>query len=315
MPPALFTLENDVLRISMIEHGARLISLEYKHGESWRQCLRTLPTGSAYETDTESIGASVGRFANRIAGAQFELNGKVYRLDANHGRHCLHGGSAGFGQKQWQGTTIDSGLQFQLNSPDDDQGFPGNLAVNLVVSLAANELRFRYTATTDADTHVNLTAHPYFDLSGNGKMEEHWLCVSASHYLPVDDDMLPTGEIASVSNTPFDFRHPRQLGPQLALSHPQTGIGKGIDHCLVLDDSDAQCQVRLVFEDLSMELRTGQPGLQVYTANHSSPARTSVCLEPQFFPDAPNQPEFPSALLRAGEGRDTWISYRFAAIS
>jgi aldose 1-epimerase len=253
------------------------------------------------------FGASVGRYANRIAGGRFRLNGVTHDLSRNTpGGHCLHGGASGASDRLW---TIEDHAPdratLSLTLPDGDMGFPGRLEVVLHLTLSECAMTFDYTATSDADTVCSLSHHGYFVLDDSGSIADHRLRIAADYFLPVDDDTLPTGQIASASETPFDFRNPRILS------------GVALDHNFCLSDGPVALRPVAWLDSpragLAMQVSTTEPGLQVYTANHL-PERgvtdhqgraygrhAGIALEAQAWPDAPNRPDFPDATLRAGQ--------------
>ncbi|MCC7123671.1 MAG: galactose mutarotase [Acidobacteria bacterium] len=263
------------------------------------------------------LGCTIGRYCNRIANGRFTLDGRVFALTSNDGPHLLHGGVDGFDQRLWDADTTADGVVFRLHSPDGDGGFPG--AIDLSTHFALTEdgtLRIDYRATTSATTVVNLTNHSYFNLAGQGHILDHELQLFASRYTPVDATLIPTGMLSPVQGTPLDFTgSPRRIGARIAdlASFP----GGGYDHNVVIDRDDPHALVtaaRLVDPASGRTLwcRTTEPGLQLYTGNWLreglpvAPPLTSrryagVCLETQHYPDSPNQPSFPSTVLRPGE--------------
>ena len=280
---------------------------------------------AGYLDETPYFGALIGRYGNRIGGARFTLDGAEVQLEANDGPNSLHGGVRGFDKQLWDGAPLETaagvGVVFTRVSPDGEGGYPGNLSVQVTYTLTdADELVVDYLATTDRATPVNLTQHSYFNLAGDGSGDVlgHRLTLNASRYTPVDATLIPTGELAGVEGTPFDFRSPHAIGERIAADDAQIGFGGGYDHNWVLDrdgaaDGDLVLAAR-VEEPVSgrvMEIRTTEPGIQFYSGNfldgtltgkggHVYEHRTGFCLETQHFPDSPNQPGFPSTILRAG---------------
>lgn len=264
-------------------------------------------------------GAVVGRFANRIAGGEIELDGTTHRLSVNDGMHSLHGGADGFHRRLWTVDHVDDGrIALSLLSPDGDQGFPGAVRVTVTYELAESEVRIGYTAETSATTVVNLTQHAHFNLAGegSGSVEGHLLRVAADRYTPVGPDLIPTGEIADVSGTPLDLRKAGPIGAGLRSGHEQLRRGRGYDHNYVLDRGASPAAV---LEDPAsgrvLEVHTDRPGMQVYTCNfqdgthYGTGGRSyrqgdGVALETQSFPDGPHhldEPGWPSPVLRPGE--------------
>ncbi|MFG2078578.1 aldose epimerase family protein [Nonomuraea maritima] len=293
-------LSSGRLRAEVLTYGAVVRSLEV----SGVDVVLGLDTLDDYLTRSRYFGAVVGRFGNRIAGGRFVLDGVEYRLPVNNGPNSLHGGTEGFDSKVWTiaGRSDDS-VTLTLTSPDGDQGYPGTLTASVTYTLADDALRIDYAVETDAPTVVNLTNHSYFNLKGEGDVLDHVVRMDAPHYLPVDDDKIPTGELAPVKGTPFDFTEPHVVGER---------NGGAYDHCFVLDGG-----ATVTAGGLTMEVTTTEPGVQFYTGSMLDAAATpygpfaGLCLETQHFPDSPNRPEFPSTVLRPGERRTSTTSYRF----
>ncbi len=284
--------------------------------------ILSLPDLPAYLEDTSYLGQLVGRFGNRIGGAAFELDGKRYELTANNGPNTLHGGEVGFGKYVW--TVLGAGggvrhgyVKLAHHSPAGTNGFPGNLDVTALITVYENTLTLVYEATTDAPTPISLTWHPYFNISGDpGRpIDEQTLRIAATRYLPIDQARVPTGEIAPVAGTPFDFRRAKPLRVPPPSSHPQIALAGGYDHCWALDkDARVAAELYSPASGLRMQVRTSLPGLQVYGAYHlrtAYPGLHAVCLEPENFPDAPNHPNFPSSILRPGETHKSHMSFSF----
>lgn len=281
------------------------------------------------------LGATVGRYGNRIAGGRFTLDGRAYALACNDGPNTLHGGCRGFDMSLWQKMAQgDDFVDLRLVSPDGEEGFPGTLTLDITYRLVDGGLHLDYRATTDAPTVLNVTSHAYFNLAGEASGESvtaHRLEMIGGHYLPVDATLIPTGEIADVAGTPFDFRRPRAIGEALARRDDrQIAIGGGIDHCYCLPGGVTKAPrlaARLTDprSGRRMEVLTTEPGVQVYTANFFNGGEFSksglaylkhqgICFECQHYPDSPNRPAFPSTRLAPGEiWRQTTI-YRFSAI-
>jgi aldose 1-epimerase len=262
------------------------------------------------------FGALIGRYGNRIANANFTLDGKKYTLAANNGKNTLHGGLKGFDKVVWNASVENDSmpsLSLSYLSKDGEEGFPGNLKVNVQYMLTdENELKIEYNAETDKATPVNLTNHSYFNLTGdvNSSILNHTLMIDADNFTPVDSTLIPTGEIRPVQGTPFDFTKPKAIGKDINL------VKGGFDHNWVLNSKGSSLQKVVILTDSisgrSLEVYTTEPGLQFYTGNflngkflnHDGKAvklHTALCLETQHFPDSPNQPGFPSTILRPGE--------------
>jgi aldose 1-epimerase len=278
---------------------------------------------SGYLTDSPYFGAVVGRYANRIARGRFTLGGKTYQLATNNGLNHLHGGLKGFDKVVWEAKSFQrgdtAGVEFQHTSPDGDEGYPGTLHVSVTYTLTPNnQLEVEYRAKTDRATPVNLSQHSYFNLAGEGSGDilGHILEVDADRYTPVDSTLIPTGELASVRNTPFDFRTPTAIGARINQPDTQLKYGKGYDHNFVLNRSGPGLVHAVRVEDpktgRTLDISTTEPGLQFYSGNfldgtikgkagHVYAHRSALVLETQHFPDSPNHPNFPSTILRPGK--------------
>jgi aldose 1-epimerase len=281
----------------------------------------SLPDLAAYVKDTSYLGQLVGRYGNRIGAAAFELDGKKYTLTANNGPNLLHGGEVGFGKYLWQvlgiGGARNSYVKLGHRSPAGINGFPGNLEVSALISVFENRLTLAFEATSDAPTPVSFTWHPYFNISGDPgrSIDEQRLMMNASRYLPINESRVPTGEIAPVAGTPFDFRKPRSLRVPPPASHPQIALSGGFDHCWVLDSGTPAAELYSPDSGVRMTVRTNLPGLQMYGAYHlrtAYPGLHGLCLEPENFPDAPNHPNFPSSILRPGEVHRSYMIFDFS---
>jgi aldose 1-epimerase len=285
------------------------------------------------------FGATIGRCGNRIAHGQFTLDGRTYKLATNNapgGIPChLHGGPGGFDKVLWTvENVVESGthpkLQLRYLSDDGEEGYPGNVEVAVSFSLTDdNGLRIDYTARTDKPTPVNLTNHTYFNLAGEGGLPVlgHALTINASRYTPVNAGLIPTGSLAEVRDTPFDFRAPHTIGDRIDRANEQLRFGAGYDHNYVLDSGGGSLAVAAVALDplsgRELEVLTTEPGVQFYSGNflegqvgkngHAYARRTGFCLETQHFPDSPNHPEFPSVILRPGATYRSTTVFRFKA--
>ncbi len=295
-----------------------------------------------YEAKSPYFGCLVGRYGNRIAAGKFALNGKTYILATNNepaGMPCnLHGGNVGFDKKMWKAVpglkNGEAALKLSLTSPDGDEGFPGELEVTVWYVLTNDdELKIRYRATTDKATPVNLTNHLYFNLQGEGigDINGHVLTFHASKYTPVNAGLIPTGKLAPVAGTPFDFTKPRAIGERNNADHEQIKFGGGYDHNWVLDKAYGEMGLAAeVYEPVSgrvMEVWTEEPGLQFYGGNFlevdgvervgksgvAYKHRTGFCLETQHYPDSPNQKNFPSTILKPGDTYRTTTIYKFSS--
>ncbi|MGA8149695.1 MAG: aldose epimerase family protein [Terriglobales bacterium] len=288
-----------------------------------------------YLSDKAYLGALIGRYGNRIAHGKFTLNGVTYTLPQNNGENMLHGGIQGFNRKVWQAEEIPSpngpGLRLHYLSKDGEEGFPGNLSVQVVYTWTnQNELKIEYSATTDKDTVLNLTQHSYFNLAGagSGDVLQHELTLHSDKFTLVDSKLIPTGEIRSVQGTPFDFRTPVAIGARIEDNDQQLRYGPGYDHNWVLEsgNSDHPALAAEVYEPHSgrtLEVWTTQPAIQFYSGNsldgiHGKGGkiynrRDALCLETQHYPDSPNHPNFPSTELKPGEHFHSITIYKFGA--
>ncbi len=291
-----------------------------------------------YAAHSSYFGCLIGRFGNRLAAGKFALDGRSYSLATNNvpaGQPChLHGGSEGFHRKLWTAEMItcdgNPALRLTYLSRDGEEGYPGNLAVTVVYSLTAEQaLRIDYEASCDQPTPINLTNHSYFNLKGEGTGDilDHILTLSAAHYTPVNSGQIPTGEIAPVGGTPFDFQTPKKIGDQICLSHSQLENDGGFDHNFVIETGKASspalaATVHETHSGRCMDILTTEPGVQFYSGNFldgtlvgkSGQAylrRHAFCLETQHFPDSPNQPTFPSTILRPGQTYRSTTIHRF----
>jgi len=320
----VWTLGGAGLQAEILTLGGTLRSLTLPVGGKRIPLVLSFPDLAGYLKDTSYIGQLVGRYGNRIGGGAFELDGKRYELTKNNGPNTLHGGEVGFGKYVWK--VLDSGrnqgtdhVKLGHRSPAGINGFPGNLDVSALISVRDNTLTLAYEATTDAPTPINLTWHPYFTPSGDpGRpIDDLQLRINASHYLPVNAARAPTGEIAPVAGTPFDFRKPKNMSVPPPASHPQITLTGGFDHCWALDkNAKLAGEVYSPSSGVRMQIRTNLPGLQVYGAYHLKtvyPGWYAVCLEPENFPDAPNHANFPNTILRPGETHRSWMSFTFSA--
>lgn len=327
----LFTLDNgNGLRVGVSDLGGIVTTLHCpdRTGEPGDVVLG-FETPQAY-LRSPFIGALIGRYCNRIGNARFTLDDQEFVLLENGSGHQLHGGPEGFDKRLWQAqqATVegDNALVLTLVSPDGDQGFPGEVTASATFRLTAdNALQLRFTATTDQPTHVNLTHHGYFNLQGSGDVLHHELQILAGRFTPVDDTLIPTGELADVAGTALDFRQAKVIGLDIGSNEPQMQIARGFDHNLVLDKGGVMGLAARVYDPESgrvMLLETTEPGLQFYSGNFLSPrlsgkgrpfsAQAAFCLEPQHFPDSPNQPAFPSTVLRPGQTYSSETVLRFS---
>ena len=313
-----WSLAGDGLRATFINWGARLARLEVETPQGWRTVTLGFPTLDGFLTDPAHMGAIAGRYANRIGRGHFSLDGHDYSLPVSDRGNCLHGGAVGFGKLFWQGERDGDGVVFRHTSPDGDQGFPGTLNVAVRYSLSDGALVIDYTATSDAPTVLNLTNHAYFNLSGAADILDHVLTIHADAFTPSEPSGLPTGEIRSVAGTNFDFRTPTTIGARINADDEQLRLGQGYDHNYVLGMAPFAVPIlaaEVAAGGITMQVWTTEPAVQLYTGNHLAKAgfarNQALCLETQHFPDSPNQPGFPSTVLRPGSVFRSTTRYRF----
>ena len=324
----MYTLRNGKgMEARIITYGATLVSLTApdRNGRMADVVLGFDSikgyTSRAYLRASPYFGATIGRYANRISGGRFLLNGKVVSLSVNNPPNHLHGGFSGFDKAIWgakAGTNEEPSLQLNYESKDGEEGYPGNLKVRVIYTLRDDALDIVYQANTDRDTIVNLTNHSYFNLKGAGEGDilDHELQLNADRFTPVNEAMIPTGELRPTDDTPFDFKEPVRIAARMSTKDEQLIFGKGYDHNFVLTDQHAllkwAARVREPTTGRTLEVWTTEPGLQVYTGNflrgdlvgkHGKRygVRGGLCLETQHFPDSPNHNEFPSTVLSSGE--------------
>jgi aldose 1-epimerase len=321
----IFTLTNaSGMEVRVLTYGAIVVSIKVPDRSGG---LDDVVVGhdalEGYLTRSRFFGALVGRYGNRIGGAQFTLDGRTYALAKNNGPNHLHGGVKGFDKVVWHGAVKEDSrgpaVVFSRTSPDGEEGYPGTLDVSVTYVLTpANALTIEYQAKTDKTTHVNLTNHSYFNLAGDGSGDVlgHLLTLNADRYTPVDAGQIPTGELAPVEGTPLDFRKETAIGARIDANDPQLRIGSGYDHNFVITrKAPGLALAARVVEPTTgrtLEVSTTEPGVQFYSGNkldgsitgkggHVYRARTGFCLETQHFPDSPNKPQFPSTVLWPGE--------------
>ncbi|NRB64092.1 MAG: galactose mutarotase [Saprospiraceae bacterium] len=329
----LFTLRNNNGLVTQItNHGGRVVTLWVPDQDgNYADIVLGYEAIEGYLQSNENYyGALIGRYGNRIANGSFVLEDSTYSLATNNNEHHLHGGITGFHHVIWDAQQIsDSVLELKYFSKDGEEGYPGNLEVTVVYELTdQNELTLNYRATTDKATPINLTHHSFFNLhgAGEGTINDHILQINASRYTPIREGLIPTGEIASVRDTPFDFTTPTAIGDRVEdTTSLQIQYGFGYDHNFVLDSSGLRTAA-IIFEPVSgrqMEVITNEPGLQFYGGNFldgqdtgkgglSYERRAAFCLETQHFPNSPNQANFPSTTLYPGEIYQSTCIYRFS---
>lgn len=336
-PVFLYTLRNaSGMEVTITNYGGTVTTLKVPdRNKKFDDVVLGFDSLSGYtaKDNTGYFGALIGRYANRIAHGTFTLDGRQYHIPTNEGANMLHGGNRGFDKRVWDAKEITSregaALELRYLSPDGEEGFPGNLRVTVQYTLGnRNDLRIDYTATTDKDTVLNLTNHSYFNLSGagSGAILDHKLTLMAGRFTPVDGTLIPTGAIDSVDGTPLDFRKATAIGARINDNYEQLKLGKGYDHNFVLDSGGGSLAPAAKVEDPKsgrvLEVETTQPGIQFYSGNFLNGKvsgiggpfnyRSALALETQHFPDSPNHPNFPSAVLHPGETFHQTTVYRFS---
>jgi len=328
----LYTLRNEYLTLHLSTYGARVVALECRDraGTMSNVALGYMTLAPYLTQKNFYFGAIVGRVANRIAKGRFTLDGREYQLPINNGVNTLHGGPGGFDTRNWEPHTIENGVRFSYFSEDGEEGFPGELHAHVSYVLEGNMVWIETRATTEAPTIVSLANHAYFNLAGEGSASvlDHELQIEADAFTPLDGTQIPTGEIRAVEGTPFDFRTPRRVGEQIEAQDEQIMLGAGYDHNFVVrGEAGSLRPVATVYEPTSgrvLEVASTEPGVQFYSGNFldgsvSGPSgrpymrRGGLCLETQGFPDAVNQPSFPSVVLRPGEAYSSVTTWTFSA--
>jgi aldose 1-epimerase len=332
-PVSLFMLTNkNGMEVSITNYGATVVSIRVadKSGQ-----LDDVVLGhdsiQGYYKSRAYFGCVVGRFANRIANGKFKIDGNEYSLAQNNGPNTLHGGTKGFDKQVWVAKQNPGNLELSYTSKDGEEGYPGNLQVTITYTLTdQNELKIAYDASTDKSTIINLSNHSYFNLAGQGKGDilGHQLTLYADTFTPVDSTLIPTGEIRKVKGTAFDFTSPHTIGERIDAKEEQLIFGKGYDHNFVINGKAGELRPAARVSEASsgrvMEVFTTEPGVQFYCGNFLDGSekgkgsvynhRNGFCLETQQFPDSPNQPEFPSAILKPGEKFHSETVYKFSAL-
>lgn len=330
---ALYTLVNkNGIEACITNYGGRVVSLMVPDKEgNFKDVVLGHDSIADYINIDGNFGALIGRYGNRINQGRFSIDGIEYQLPQNNYGHCLHGGPKGFHHSVWDAEQLnDSTLSLTLQSPDGEDGFPGNINVTVVYTVTSdNGLNIDYTATTDAPTILNLTNHSYFNLSGDPSkdMLDQILWFDADGFTPIDSTFMTSGEILPVAGTPFDFTTPKALGADIENEDEQLANGLGYDHNMVLregrDITAAAVSVYAPTSGIKMEIFTCEPGIQFYAGNFldgtvkgkngiAYPRRSAVCLESQHFPDSPNKPQWASVVVRPGETYKSYCKYKFS---
>jgi aldose 1-epimerase len=329
----IYTLKNADLDVRITNYGARIVSLSTKDrdGKVGDVVLgyNSVEGYVAEGTTKTYFGAIVGRYGNRIRDGKFSIDGHQYQIPPNNNGNALHGGPHGFDLELWTAKELPDGVEMSLVSKDGDMGFPGTLTVHVRYTLVGSALHINYSATTDKATVTNLTNHAYFNLSGEGSgtILDEVMMINADGYTPVDAGLIPVGGVQPVVGTPFDFNKPTVVGARINEANEQLKLGGGYDHNWVLNGKNGEMKVAAkVYDPKSgrvLTVSTTQPGVQFYTGNFLSGAftgkagvkyekRTGFCLETQHYPDSPNQPAFPTSLLKPGETLHTETVFAFS---
>ncbi len=329
----VYTLKNADLEVRITSYGAHIVSLDTRDrdGKMGDVVLGySSVDGYVAERDKRTyFGAIVGRYGNRIRGGKFVIDGHTYQVPQNNNGNALHGGPHGFDEKLWTGKEIPGGVEFSLVSPDGDMGFPGTLTVHVRYTLVGSAVHINYSATTDKPTVTNLTNHSYFNLSGDGSGDilGEQLMLNADAYTPVDAGLIPVGGPKPVAGTPFDFRKMTVIGQRINDANDQLKIAGGYDHNWVLNGKNGEMKLAAKLYDPKsgrvLTVSTSQPGVQFYSGNFLDGSykgkagvaytkHSGLCLETQHFPDSPNQPAFPSTLLKPGETMHSETIFAFS---
>ena len=329
----VYTLKNADLEVRVTTYGARIVSLKTKDrdGKVGDVVLgyNSVDGYVAEGTTKTYFGAIVGRYGNRIRGGKFSVDGKTYQIPPNNNGNALHGGPHGFDDQMWTGKALPDGVEMSLVSKDGDMGFPGTLTVHVRYTLVGSAVHINYSETTDKATVTNITNHAYFNLSGDGSGDilGEVLMLNADGYTPVDAGLIPVGGVQPIAGTPFDFRKATPIGARINVPNDQLKIAGGYDHNWVLNGKNGEMKVAAKLYDPKtgrvLTVSTTQPGVQFYSGNFLTGAfkgktgavysqHTGLCLETQHYPDSPNQPAFPTTLLKPGETMHTETIFAFS---
>lgn len=330
-PVSAYTLDNGMgMTVRVMDFGAAILNINVPAKCGCVDVLLGHRTLAGYEDNGSAHGAVVGRNANRIGNAEFELNGKIYSLDVNDRKNNLHGGFDRWFERMWDVTqgdeNEDASITFSLLSPDMDQGFPGEVNISVTYTLTAdNELMIHYNGVPDKDTIINMTNHSYFNLNGHGagSIRDHIAMIRSDYFTETDNELIPTGRMIPVKGTPLDFNEPKEIGRDIDADYEPLVFGSGYDQNWALDnDGELELAAWLYAKrtGIRMEVYTDLPGIQMYTGNFLNDEgkdgavytrNSGVALETQYFPDAVNHKEFKSPIVRAGEEYDTTTVYKF----
>jgi aldose 1-epimerase len=331
----IYTLKNAGLEVHITNYGARIVSLKTKDRDGKvADVVLGYNSVDGYVAESTAgsktyFGSIVGRYGNRIRAGKFSIDGHAYQVPPNNNGNALHGGPHGFDEQLWTGKALPDGVEMSLVSKDGDMGFPGTLTVHVRYTLAGSALHIAYSATSDKPTVTNITNHAYFNLSGEGSgtILGEVLTLNADAYTPVDSGLIPVGGVQPVAGTPFDFRKPTEIGARIAQPNEQLKIAGGYDHNWVLSGPNGTMKLAATLYDPKsgrvLTVSTTQPGVQFYSGNFLDGSykgksgvayakNSGLCLETQHFPDSPNQPAFPSTLLKPGETLHTETVFAFS---
>ena len=321
-----YILDNGVIQAHILDYGATIQSLFVKDASgNMTDVVFGYDNPLGYEVNDGYLGAVVGRVANRIKDCKFSLKEKTYKLFANDGKNSLHGGQFGFDKKIYDAEIEGENLVLRMVSPNGEEGYPGNLNLKVTYSLKGGAITLDYEATCDQDTPISITNHAYFNLSGEESILDHELYINSDHITPVDKTLIPTGELMIVEDTPFDFRKMQKIGLYIDYPHKQIAYGGGYDHNYVLKNYGLYEKVATLYSaksGIKMDVLTDNMGIQFYSGNFLSGVtgkdfkiynkRSALCLETQNFPNAINQPSFPSCVLKTGETYKRKTTYSFS---
>ena len=321
-----FILDNGVIEAHILNYGCIIQSLFVadKDGVK-RDVVLGYDKAISYETNGGYLGAFIGRVANRTKDSKFSLNGKSYKLFANDGKNSLHGGENGFDRKLYNAEIVGESLVLTATSADGEEGYPGNLSIKVTYSLKGGAITMEYECTCDKDTPISLTNHSYFNLSLEDTILNHNLTINSDYITSIDKNLIPTGELMLVEETPFDFRKGERVGEYIDFPHKQIKFGGGYDHNYVLKNYGIYEKVASLYAPdtaIKMDVLTDNLGMQFYSGNFLNNEtgkggrihykRAALCLETQSFPNAINQPSFPTSILRAGETFKRKTTYSFS---
>ena len=329
----IYTLKSAQIEVRVMAYGAKLVSVRTpdRNGKM-ADVVLGYDNLEGFLNDTSThFGSIVGRYGNRIALGKFSIDGKTYQIPINNGVNALHGGPMGFDRFVWEAKEVPNGVEFTHVSPDGDMGFPGTMTAKVKYTLIGGTLRLDYSATSDKATVVNITNHAYFNLHGDdqGNILDQKIELNADRYTPVDAGLIPTGVLAPVAGTPFDFRKSEVIGARIEADHEQIKLGGGYDHNWILNGNAGSMRVAAIVTDpvsgRKMTVETTEPAIQFYSGNFLDGTFTGrhgvkylkhsgFCLETQHYPDSPNHPSFPSTVLRPGVTRHSTTSFTFSTV-